>query len=102
MDDTERRLNVLFDALNSQTVPKDAVGLMQTISKGEYAAGLALASAAWEPKGGWGAAAWRGGMKGGTLINHSGGRKGLQCRPGDARRIVDGCDGGDDGVGGEY
>jgi protein transport protein SEC31 len=33
--DTERRLNIFFDALNNETVPKDAVQKMGQISAGE-------------------------------------------------------------------
>lgn len=35
IDDTERRLNILFDGLNNETVPKDAVNQMNNIAKGE-------------------------------------------------------------------
>lgn len=34
VDDTERRLNILFDGLNNDTVPNFAVDQMQNISKG--------------------------------------------------------------------
>jgi len=33
VEDTERRLNILFDGLNNETVPKDAVGKMNQIAK---------------------------------------------------------------------
>ncbi|OXG53532.1 protein transporter SEC31 [Cryptococcus neoformans] len=33
VDDTERRLNILFDGLNNETVPKQAVDMMNEISK---------------------------------------------------------------------
>nr|KIR47276.1 protein transporter SEC31 [Cryptococcus bacillisporus CA1280] len=33
VDDTERRLNILFDGLNNETVPKQAVDMMNDISK---------------------------------------------------------------------
>lgn len=36
VDDTERRLNILFDALNNETVPKDAVEKMGQIARGEF------------------------------------------------------------------
>lgn len=35
VDDTERRLNILFDGLNNDTVPKVAADQMQNISKGK-------------------------------------------------------------------
>ena len=35
VDDTERRLNILFDGLNNETVPKQAIDQMDGISKGE-------------------------------------------------------------------
>ena len=34
VDDTERRLNILFDGLNNETVPKHAIDQMNQISKG--------------------------------------------------------------------
>lgn len=35
IDDTDRRLNILFDGLNNETVPPTAVGQMNNIAKGE-------------------------------------------------------------------
>lgn len=35
VDDTERRLNILFDGLNNETVPKSAVDKMHEIARGE-------------------------------------------------------------------
>jgi hypothetical protein len=40
VDDTERRLNILFDGLNNDTVPKVAVDQMQNISKGKSASAI--------------------------------------------------------------
>jgi hypothetical protein len=37
VDDTERRLSILFDGLNNDTVPKVAADQMQNISKGKSA-----------------------------------------------------------------
>jgi protein transport protein SEC31 len=34
VDDTERRLNILFDGLNNETVPRQAVDQMNNIAKG--------------------------------------------------------------------
>ena len=36
IDDTERRLNILFDGLNNETVPKSAIDQMNQIAKGEF------------------------------------------------------------------
>jgi len=35
VDDTERRLNILFDGLNNETVPKSALDKMHEIARGE-------------------------------------------------------------------
>ena len=35
MDDTERRLNILFEGLNNETVPKSAIDKMHEIARGE-------------------------------------------------------------------
>jgi protein transport protein SEC31 len=36
VDDTERRLNILFDGLNNETVPATALGQMKNITNGEF------------------------------------------------------------------
>lgn len=33
MDDTDRRLNILFDSLNNETVPKEALDKMMQIAR---------------------------------------------------------------------
>jgi len=35
VDDTDRRLNILFDGLNNETVPESAIAQMNNITKGE-------------------------------------------------------------------
>jgi protein transport protein SEC31 len=35
VDDTERRLNILFEGLNNETVPKSAIDKMHEIARGE-------------------------------------------------------------------
>ena len=35
MDDTDRRLNILFDQLNSDSIPKPVIDQLQEISKSE-------------------------------------------------------------------
>lgn len=76
MDDTERRLNILFDGLNNETVPKEGLDKMHAISKGEQL----------EPR---------------TLLISSDGGKGCKRCIGAACGTVDDCDGGDDCMGGE-
>jgi hypothetical protein len=43
VDDTERRLNILFDGLNNETVPKQAVDKMHEIARGEFDSHIAQA-----------------------------------------------------------
>lgn len=40
MEDTERRLNILFDGLNNETVPKTALDQMSKITKGPFSRGV--------------------------------------------------------------
>jgi protein transport protein SEC31 len=39
LDDTERRLNILFDLLNCDTVPPDTLAQLAELVKGEYSSG---------------------------------------------------------------
>jgi hypothetical protein len=76
VDDTERRLNILFDGLNNETVPKEGLDKMHAISKGERSESRT------------------------SLISSDGGKGRKRC-VGAACGALDDCDGGDDCMGGE-
>lgn len=82
VDDTERRLGLLFDALNNDALPKDVLARLRTISSGKRHTNLKF------------------------LAHYSScnscARQGRECRIGGARRAVDDHLGRHDRLGSEF